>query len=366
MAKRILILTVAYGEGHNAAARGIRDGLAAMGGDAAVAEIHDVFAETYGFVNDWARKAYLTLINRSPRTWARVYKWIDRQEDWTSRLSPFFQARSRLSELLLRFQPTAVVSVFPAYPAMMEQILGGASRPFRSVVCITDSITVNAIWFRCAADLFLVPNEQTAAVLARVGLPDDKVRVSGFPVSPRFAGLGELRQIPVPGGERRLLYMINAGGLTLPAIIRGLTNIAGARLKVTVGRDERLRKGVEAIRLETGREFEIIGWTDQMPRLMSESHLLIGKAGGATVQETIAAKCPMIVSQVVPGQEEGNARLIEETRSGVFAATATEIVDAVEQAFADDARLWREWSANISRLSRPRASLEIAELLLTL
>ena len=32
--------------------------------------------------------------------------------------------------------------------------------------------------------------------------------------------------------------------------------------------------------------------------------------------------------------------------------------------FADDARLWCEWSENINRLSRPRASLEIAELLL--
>jgi UDP-N-acetylglucosamine:LPS N-acetylglucosamine transferase len=35
---------------------------------------------------------------------------------------------------------------------------------------------------------------------------------------------------------------------------------------------------------------------------MLESHLLISKAGGATVQETIAAKCPMIISQVVPGR----------------------------------------------------------------
>jgi processive 1,2-diacylglycerol beta-glucosyltransferase len=364
MEKRILILTVAYGEGHNAAARGMRDGLAAVAGDSAVVEVHDVFAETYGFANEWLRKGYLATINRAPRTWARVYDWIDRQEDWTSRMSWFFQARSQLSQLLLRFQPTVVASVFPAYPALLERILGGASPAFRRVVCITDSITVNAIWFRCASDLFLVPNEQTAAVLARAGVPDDKVRVSGFPVSPRFAALSESRQAPVPGGERRLLYMINAGGLAAPEIIRGLTEIAGARLTVTVGRDERLRKAVEAIRLETGREFEIVGWTDQIPRLLSESHLLIGKAGGATVQEAIAAKCPMIVSQVVPGQEEGNARLIDETRSGAIAVTPTAIVAAVEQAFADDARLWREWSANISQLSRPRASLEIAELLM--
>jgi processive 1,2-diacylglycerol beta-glucosyltransferase len=364
MEKRILILTVAYGEGHNAAARGMRDGLAAVAGDSAVVEMHDVFAETYGFANDWVRKGYLATINRAPRTWARVYDWIDRQEDWTSRMSLFFQARSRLSQLLLRFQPTVVASVFPAYPALLEQILGGATPAFRRVVCITDSITVNAIWFRCANDLFLVPNEQTAAVLTRAGVPDDKVRVSGFPVSPRFAELSESRQAPVPGGERRLLYMINAGGLAAPTIVRDLTQVAGARLTVTVGRDERLRKAVEAIRLETGREFEIVGWTDQIPWLLSKSHLLIGKAGGATVQEAIAAKCPMIVSQVVPGQEEGNARLIDETRSGTVATTPEAIIAAVERAFADDARLWREWLGNISRLSRPRASLEIAELLL--
>jgi len=210
-----------------------------------------------------------------------------------------------------------------------------------------------------------VPNEQTAAVLAASGVPDDKVRVSGFPVTPKFAELGELRQPPAPGGRRRLLYVINSGGVAPPEIIRGLA-LPDVRLTVTVGRDERLRKTVEAVRAETARDFEIVGWSDQLPRLMLESHLLISKAGGATVQETIAAKCPMIINQIVPGQEEGNARLIEETRSGVIATTPAAISAAVQRAFADDAWLWREWSENISRISRPRAALEIAELLLTL
>ena len=160
--------------------------------------------------------------------------------------------------------------------------------------------------------------------------------------------------------------MINAGGRAAPEIIRGLTRLPDVRLTVTVGRDERLHRMVEGVNTALERKFELVGWSDQLPRLMLESHLLISKAGGATVQETIAAKCPMIVSQVVPGQEEGNARLIEETRSGTVATTAEAIVAAVERALADDARLWREWSENISRLSRPAASLEIAELLLGL
>jgi processive 1,2-diacylglycerol beta-glucosyltransferase len=366
MEKRILILTAGFGEGHNAAARGMRDGLAAVAGEGAVVEVYDLFAETYGVANDWVRKAYLALINRAPRTWGRLYDWTDRQENFSANMRWLFQAKNRLSQLLVRFQPTVVVSVYPVYPHLLEEIMGDSTPAFRQVVCITDSITVNKIWFRCGSDLFLVPNEQTASVLAAGGVPNEKVRVSGFPVTPKFSELGELRQAPARGGGRRLLYMINAGGVAAPEIIRALARIPDLKITVTVGRDARLRRIAEALRTETGRDFEIVGWSDQLPRLMLESHLLISKAGGATVQETIAAKCPMIINQIVPGQEEGNARLIAETRSGVVATTSGAISTVVEQAFADDARMWREWSENIARISRPRASLEIAELLLTL
>jgi processive 1,2-diacylglycerol beta-glucosyltransferase len=365
MEKRILILSAGFGEGHNSAARGIAEGLAVVSEGAAPVEFHDIFAEAYGLVNDWSRRGYLALINRAPRAWERLYKWLDRQENHASQLRWLFRAKARLSEVLVRFQPSTVVSVYPAYSHLIDAILAGTPAPFRRVVCITDSITVNAIWFRCASDLFLVPNEQTAAVLARAGLPNEKVWVSGFPVTLKFAELGELRESPAPGGERKILYMINAGGRAAPEIIRRLARLPEVRLTVTVGRDERLRRSVERVKAEMGRNFEVVGWSDQLPRLMLGSHLLISKAGGATVQEAIAAKCPMIISQIVPGQEEGNARLIEETQSGTVATTPDAIVAAVERAFADDARLWREWSQNISRLSRPKAALEIARLLLT-
>ena len=366
MEKRILILTAGFGEGHNAAARGLRDGLSAVSGGVAKVELHDLFEETYGPINKWARKGYLTVINRAPRAWSRLYQWLDRQEKFAPQMGWLFLAKARLSQLLLRFQPTTVVSVYPAYAHLLATIFGEEKPPFRQVVCITDSITVNAIWYRCAADLFLLPNEQTAIVLAAAGVANDRVRVNGFPVSPKFVELGELRRPPETGAGFRILYMINTGGRAVPEVIRSLAGNENLQLTVTVGRDERLRRKVERLRAEIGRKFEIIGWTEELPRLMLESHLLISKAGGATVQETIAAKCPMIINQVVPGQEEGNARLIAETRSGLVATLPEAIAAAVQDAFADGAQLWHEWSANISRLSRPRASLEIAEMLLVL
>ena len=359
--KKILILTVSFGEGHNAAARGIRDGLTRIAPEANV-EMHDLFAETYGAFNELIRKAYLTLINRWPRSWGTVYCWLDRKTTTDRDLARyFFPVRNKLAHLLARFRPDVVVSVFPSYPYFLTQILG-RDRWCRSVVAITDSITVNAIWYRCDADYFLVPNEQSAAVVRHGGIAPELIKTFGFPVSPRFADFTQDRQ-PPSENNRRILYVINGGTQKAPEVVDKLLDL-NIDLTVTVGRDEKLRQSIGAAAAD--RRIDIVGWTDQLPRMLCESHLLIGKAGGAMVQETIAARCPMIITHIVSGQEEGNARLIVETNSGAIAMSPDEVVAQVQRAFADDARQWREWEANISKLSRPRASLDIAEFLLSI
>src|SRR5205807_4910047 len=211
-------------------------------------------------------------------------------------------------------------------------------------------------------------------VVCKGGVSSEKIKVFGFPVSPRFADFTneERRNSTALSSQDRqqpsllkprVLYVINAGTTRAPDIVRELLGLE-IQLTVTVGRAKKLRRGIEKV--IAGHNSEVIGWTDEMPRLLCENHLLIGKAGGAMVQETIAARCPMIINHVVSGQEEGNARLIVETNSGVIAKSPSEVVAQVEHAFADDATQWREWSENISKLSRPRASLEIAEFLLSI
>src|SRR5213076_2232908 len=161
----------------------------------------------------------------------------------------------------------------------------------------------------------------------------------------------------------RVLYVINAGTRHAPQLVRKLLGL-DIQLTVTVGRDDKLHRAVE--KAAADHKIDIFGWTDEMPRLLCENHLLIGKAGGAMVQETIAAGCPMIINHVVAGQEEGNAQLIVETNSGVIAQSPREVVAQVQRAFDDGAKQWREWAVNISNLSRPRAALDIAEFLMSL
>ena len=364
--KRILILTASFGEGHNSAARGVRDGLARVAPEGTQVELRDLFAEAYGPINELVRKTYLGLVNFAPRAWGIVYRWLDRKNDFDKAFERFVRLKDHFTALLDGFQPDIVICTFPAYLNVLREIEGANGDRFRrskSVAVVTDSITINAAWYRSAADYFLVANEQSASVLRVVGVAPEKIKVFGFPVSPKFAEFaGSNRVLPANNSERRVLYMIHAATRRAPDVVRRLATL-GVDLTVTIGRADKLRAPVEAA---ADGAVKIVGWTDELPRMLYESHLLIGKAGGATVQETIAAGCPMIINHVVSGQEEGNARLIVETNSGAMALSPAEVAAQVRCAFADDAKLWREWAANISKLSRPRAALDIAEFLMSL
>ena len=382
--KKILILSASFGEGHNSAARGIRDGLARVAPNSEI-ELRDLFAETYGALNEFIRRSYLGLINRWPRSWGYVYRWLDRKNNFDKDFARFSRLKNHFANWLERFQPDVVVSTFPPYPYLLQQI-SRSNRTCKSVVVVTDSITVNAIWYRCEAEFFLVPNEQSAAVVRTGGIALDKIRIFGFPVNPKFADLAqngqrsrrEPRDVdgwPERGtsreashqstseNSRHVLYVINAGTRHAPELVDKLLDLE-INLTVTVGHNDRVRRAIELV--ARNRRIDILGWTDQLPRLLCQSHLLIGKAGGATVQETIAAGCPMIINHIVSGQEEGNAQLIVETNSGAIARSPAEVITQVRRAFAGNASQWREWRTNISRLSRPRASLEIAQFLLSI
>ncbi len=161
-----------------------------------------------------------------------------------------------------------------------------------------------------------------------------------------------------------MFYIINCGKRKAEKTIDRLLEIAGLELTVAVGKDAELKQQVlEQTRGERGR-VEVLGWTNQMPQLMRSHHLIISKAGGATVQESIAARCPMIVNQVIPGQEEGNARLLEQLNLGAIADDSKAIHATVERALAHNAKLWQEWRKNLEKISMPDAAFRIAALVL--
>jgi processive 1,2-diacylglycerol beta-glucosyltransferase len=89
-------------------------------------------------------------------------------------------------------------------------------------------------------------------------------------------------------------------------------------------------------------------------------HVVISKAGGATTQESVNALCPMVVNQIIPGQEEGNYELLRRHQAGAFAATPAELVNTLQHALQGDAAGWRAWRRNLGGIARPSAARDIA------
>ena len=365
--KKILIFTAGFGEGHNAAAHGLcaAVGHVAAGGEAE-ARVVDLFAECYGRRNNFARRAYIAMINYTPQLWQRFYQWLDHSTGLESGLGLLFKIQGRLAQLLEEENPDVVASTYPVYNYLINRIYAGSRRrSFAQVTIVTDSITINSVWHRCGSDYYIVPNEDTAAVLRGRKVDAGKIKALGFPVTHRF--FTETAQRQPPGeGNRRVLYMINSGNGEAPNLVKRLLELHGIQLTVTVGREAMQRAAVEKVIAASGCTAEIYGWTDQLPRLLMENHLLISKAGGATVQETIAAKTPMLIMQIVPGQEEGNARLLLEHGCGALSETTDAIATKVEEIFRNGAGLWQQWEQNIATLSKPDAALAITRFLLNL
>jgi processive 1,2-diacylglycerol beta-glucosyltransferase len=363
--KKILIFTAGFGEGHNTAARNIRDAIEHVAANEASVEVLDLFDSCYGKLNDFFRKAYIAAINRTPRVWGKIYNVIDGTQFVESNMAMLTKMKRAMSDVLTQLEPDAVVSTYPIYNYVIDAIYSdGRARNFSQITVITDSITVNSVWYRCVSDYFLVANEDTATVLRNASVPEQQIRIFGFPVTYRFAELPDERYQEGSTGPRRVLYLINSGKKEAPGLVRRLGERSDIQLTVIAGRDAALRKEIESEVRSTANPVKILGWTNRMPELLTNHHLVITKAGGATVQEAIAARTPPIISQVVPGQEEGNARLIVENECGCLAPSPEAILAALDGAFASEEKRLKTWFSNIAKLSKPDASLQIARFIL--
>jgi len=366
--KPVLILTAAFGEGHNAAARNLQAGLLAKVPDLSV-PIHDVFQEAYGTLNDISKKIYLTAISRAPLLWSACFRLLDETPLVEWHIGIYQAAARRLDALISKLRPGVIVSTYPGCNHLLDYVCRKRlRRAFQTITVITDSLTVNTAWHTAHADAFVVPNDATAQVLLRRGVLDEKVHAFGFPVPAVFAELARNpspQKTPAARGEQwKVLYMVNSGAHLASDIVRSLLAIDNVEVTVTVGKNEALSQRLEALAATLIKPLRVLGWTPDMPHLMAESHFLIGKAGGATVQECLAAGTPMIFTQVVPGQEEGNARLVLENGAGFLAKTATEVAAAVREGLSENGTRWAAMAASARALGNPDASTQLADFIL--
>lgn len=269
--------------------------------------------------------------------------------------------RRAMEAELDRERPDVVVSTYPLYAYLFRQIQRAREElgtPF--VTVITDSVGVNSAWYRCRSDAFVVPDDETAEAVERAGVERRLVHALGFPISRRFAKVESLAESA--GAPWKLLFMPSTQHARTLRQVTALLEVPNVELTILAGRNQGLHRALQSAGRDSDDRCRVLGWTDQMPELLASHHAFIGKAGGAIVQEAIAARCPFFVSHVVPGQEEGNIELIERLGVGMRATgTPTDLANRARAAFAEDAAVWRGWKRKLGVAPGATAADRVAE-----
>lgn len=358
---RILIVTAAFGEGHNSAARNLALGLNAKG---ATTLVGDPCMLGTPRLTTIVSAAYRYVITHFPRIWAAIYRSTDRNDfRRSSRLMQ--KPENALETLINQFGPDLIVSTFPIYPYFLARIFAKSGKPKPVVTIITDSIEINAAWLRAPTDFWLVTDSVTRDGMVRSGLPAEKIIDTGFPVHPDFSRLVPIEATD-PCKPFHVLYFPTA---KLPFIRRHSRALLDASpdvtLTIVLGRNVRLLHGrAREIQQEYPGRVRLIGWTRRVPRLLNRHHLVVGKAGGATVHEAIAARCPMLIHHLVPGQEEGNLKLLGIIGAGRLAESPEALAAAMRDLLADHGALWRSMKTALIRHGRNAGAIAAAKFIL--
>ena len=277
-------------------------------------EVLDLFESTYGALNTLLKQTYQGLVRYAPTVWSGVFSVFDNPALFRRQMDTMGKLRDSLAAVLHDTEPDVVVSTLPG---LCPPDPGHLPRTRRAPVPVhygRHGFDQRLLGLVSRAERPVCGRQRADGQGAAGGGHPERIasRRWAFPVSPIFA-----RERPAPltaprtGDRRKVLYVINTGKAKAGKSIDRLLKIPDLDLTITVGRDASLKAKLTERLREYGDRVHVYGWTNQMPRLLMSHHLVIGKAGGAMVQEAIAARCPMIINQVIPGQEEGNARLIE-------------------------------------------------------
>lgn len=361
---RMLIITAGYGEGHNSAARGVEE---AMRGRAET-RLVDLCAEAMPATFRMTRAGYLWIISRMPGLWKLMYDVSDRRNMAEKPVKGLGPVEGLLERLMLEWKPDAVVCTYMVYPYMLDSVAARTGRAVPYITVVTDSFVINKSWLCADSPLFAVTDSWTRDVMAGKGIDPERIRVTGFPVNPC---LEAVRKHPIcwkPGEPFRVLYFAQRSFRHAREELEAMLE-ADPAVYVTciLGRKfRRIYPHIRDLRAKYGKRLTVRGWTRRVPSYLAVNHVVVGKAGGATVHEVLAAARPMLVNFLLPGQEEGNARLLETLGGGGHVQDAAALAEALKNMMADGGAPWRLLHENLLKADMTGGSGKIADLALNL
>jgi 1,2-diacylglycerol 3-beta-galactosyltransferase len=369
MTRRILLLMADTGGGHRSCAEAVLESLRRRNLNDCQFEMIDILSGYAPFPINKLDALYPPMVRFSQVTWEPGYRLTNTPE--RSRLLmrtawPLAQKTAR--EVLVSQPADLIVSFHPLYNYALLWAKEKEKNETPMATVVTDLASIHAMW--CAPGLvrYMVPTEQAARLACGYGVSRDKIDVTGLPISRRFS---ELTGRPKPDVRRNLdldpdlpTVLLMGGGQGLGRMYPIARALASTKLNfqliIVTGRNPTLKLQLQLANWKI--PVRIFGFTREVPVLMAASDILVSKAGPSTVAESLAMGLPMIISGYIPGQEDGNVKVVVRGKAGIYAPKPKLIAQALHEWLAPGCNALAEYSEAARKLGRPYAADRVADI----
>jgi processive 1,2-diacylglycerol beta-glucosyltransferase len=226
------------------------------------------------------------------------------------------------------------------------------------------------MWLVHHYERYFVAVDEARVYLEALGIPPEKITVSGIPIDPVFAIKKDKQEMRAKHGlaPDRTTILLSAGGFgvgSVDALVQSLLPLQHrAQVVAICGRNEelkeRLNKLASRIKPDANVLLKPFGYTKEMDELMTASDLVLGKPGGLTTSEALAKGLVFVIVNPIPGQEERNSDHLLEGAAAIRCNNLPTLSYKLDRLLADPQR-FKSMQANARRMGHPNAAKEIVE-----
>jgi len=284
---------------------------------------------------------------------------------------------ARFSRWLRETRPAAVVATHALPASLAARAARRGDLGSAPVVAVATDYGLHGYWPRRGLTLFCVADEAERDELARRGAEGD-VAVTGIPVRPQFSAAIDRhearRRFDLPAETRVVLALAGATmpgpyvrfkaslAVTLPAI----ASLPDTTVAVVTGKDAAFAEEVRTRVAGFGaKNVLVLGYVEDMARVMAAADLGVLKAGGLVTAECTAVGLPMVLVGPAVGQERANVTALRAAGAAVYDEDPRRLTEVVRKALVRGGKLSHMREASTA-LARPHAARDIAQRVLAL
>lgn len=369
---RILILMTEMGFGHKSAAQAIATAAEREFGDQCDVKITNPMSnkKTPSLVRD-VQSQYYDQSVQNHEIYEAMYKLGDTSIAAAAMerglMLLLFQA---VREEIETYEPDVVIVVHENYLAPLQAFYETTNKHIPTITVITDLTTIHRMWYHPVSDICVVPTEQAYDKALEQKLKPAQVQQLGIPVHPDLSEeqhdkAALQRELGWASEYVTVLVVGSKRVQDLPEKLHGINHSRlPLQLILVAGGDD-----------ETHAEFQNIDWhhpthiynfVDNLPTMMHASDIVLSKAGGLIVSEALACGLPLLLADVIPGQETGNAEYVVAGDAGALTETPLALLEVLFHWLDNDAEQLKQVAQRASELGKPRAAHDIAALAMQL